>query len=175
MKKLVTISLFIFWAVVVSLMTAGLVFYQNSKNTSTTVAGSKVDALTQAKINQLNSTGKSLVLDMAEIKKHNRSSDCWMIISGNVYDITSFFGSHPGGNANMAATCGTDATDAYMTKDPNATSTAGGQDHSSRARAMLNDYYLGALNQSVGQQTVDKVKAAVPAVTIKGGENEYDD
>ena len=149
MKKLSTISLFIFWAVVTAILVSGLVFYQNGKN-SGQVSGSKIDTLTQEKINQLTSTGKSITLNMAEITKHNKQSDCWMLISGDVYDITSFFGSHPGGNATMTATCGTDATDAYMTKDPNATSTAGGQDHSSRARQMLKDYYLGTLNQVLG-------------------------
>ena len=150
MKKISTISLFVFGVVVTSVLTAGLVFYQNNKNNGGIVSGSKVDVLTQNKINQLNSAGKSLVLNTAEISKHNKSVDCWMLISGNVYDITSFFGSHPGGNATMAATCGTDATDAYMTKDPNATSTAGGRDHSSNARNMLKDYYLGKLNETIG-------------------------
>ena len=151
MKKLATISLFVFWAVVVSVLTAGLVFYQDNKITGTgaQVSGSKVDTATQAKINQLASSGKNLVLNMSEINKHNKSTDCWMLISGNVYDITSFFGSHPGGSAVMAATCGTDATDAYMTKDPNATSTTGGKGHSSRAKYMLNNYYLGKLDQKI--------------------------
>ena len=103
MKKLATISLFVFWAVVVSVLTAGLVFYQDNKITGTgaQVSGSKVDTATQAKINQLASSGKNLVLNMSEINKHNKSTDCWMLISGNVYDITSFFGSHPGGSAGL--------------------------------------------------------------------------
>jgi len=166
MKKLATVSLFIFGVVLTAILTAGLVFYQNNQNQ---VSGSKVSVATQTKIkkvtstknsNQITSTPnsnqtaptvKSLVLNMNEIKKHNNSSDCWMLISGKVYDITTFFGSHPGGNAVMAATCGTDATDAYMTKDPNATSTTGGRNHSSRARNMLTDYYLGTFNQVLAQ------------------------
>jgi cytochrome b involved in lipid metabolism len=88
---------------------------------------------------------------MAEISKHNNSSDCWMLISGKVYDITNFFGSHPGGNRVMAKTCGTNATDAYLTKDPNAKSASGGRNHSSNARSMLTDYYIGNLNQSIKQ------------------------
>ncbi len=150
MKKLATISLFIFGVVLTSILTAGLVFYQNNKSNLNQIEGSKVDALMQNKINNLSSSGKSLILNMPEIKKHNKSSDCWMLINGNVYDITSFFGSHPGGNSVMASTCGTDATDAYMTKDPNAKSTSGGSDHSSNARNMLKDYYLGKLNAVIG-------------------------
>lgn len=179
MKKLSTISLFIFGVVLISILTSGLVFYQNSKN-SNQIAGSKVDVLTEAKIKNLAVSGKSLVLNMVEIKKHNKSVDCWMLINGNVYDITSFFGSHPGGNATMEATCGTDATDAYVTKDPNATSTGGGSNHSSNARNMLKDYYLGILNQSIGQQTVDKIKttAITPATSSTKrsySNDEYDD
>lgn len=144
MKKLSTISLFIFGVVVTAILTAGLVFYQNNKGSG------KQGGLVQSEINKLNATGKNITLNMVEIAKHNKQSDCYMLISGNVYDITPFFGSHPGGNGTMLATCGTDATDAYMTKDPNATSTKGGQDHSSNARNMLKDYYLGKLNEVIG-------------------------
>lgn len=144
MKTLSTISLFIFGVVVTAILTAGLVFYQNNKGNG------KQGVLVQSEINKLTSSGKSITLNMTEIAKHNKRSDCYMLISGNVYDITPFFGSHPGGNATMLATCGTDATDAYVTKDPNATSTRGGQDHSSNARNMLKDYYLGKLNAVIG-------------------------
>ena len=144
MKKISTISLFIFGVVVTAILTAGLVFYQNNKGNG------KQGGLVQSEINKLTSTGKSITLNMAEIAKHNKQSDCYMLISGSVYDITPFFGSHPGGNATMVATCGTDATDAYVTKDPNATSTAGGRDHSSQARNMLKDYYLGKLGEVIG-------------------------
>lgn len=146
MKTLSTISLFIFGIILTAILMAGLVFYQNNKDVNNQVSGSKVSVVTQK-----TPTVKSLVLNMTEIAKHNKSSNCFMLISGKVYDITNFFGSHPGGNATMAATCGTDATDAYMTKDPNATSMAGGRNHSSRARNMLTDYYLGTLNQVITQ------------------------
>ncbi len=173
MKKLATISLFVFWAVVTAVLVAGLVFYQNSKDSSNSVAGSKVDILTQTKIKELTTSGKSLVLNMSELAKHNKPSDCWMLISGKVYNITPFFGSHPGGNATMLATCGTDATAAYMTKDPNATSATSGSSHSSNAKSMLASYYLGDLNQTIGTSAVIKTNAVVAPTS--GGENEYDD
>jgi len=149
MKKLSTISLFVFGVVVIAILTAGLVFYQNNKNAPSS------SALVKNAIDKINPNGGTVTLDMTEIAKHNKSSNCWMLISGNVYDITSFFGSHPGGNSVMAATCGTDATDAYMTKDPNAKTTSGGQDHSSRAKTMLADYYLGKLNEVIGSTKVN--------------------
>ena len=45
----------------------------------------------------------------AQVAQHNTASDCWLIISGNVYDVTNFIPIHPGGNA-IVPYCGTDAT-----------------------------------------------------------------
>lgn len=151
MKILSTISLFIFGVVLTAILTAGLVFYQNNKTSQ--VSDSQVGSLAQDTVNQLTSSGKSLVLDMAEISKHNTQSSCWMLINGKIYDVTTYFGLHPGGNSPMAATCGTDATIAYATQDPYASSSKRGKDHSSDAKSLLNDYYLGTLNQTIGLQS----------------------
>ena len=160
MKKLSTTSLFIFWAVVTSILTAGLVFYQNNK--------SGVGNVAQSTLGQF--TGP-VTLNMQEIAKHNNSSDCWMLISGKVYNITSFFGSHPGGNGTMSATCGKDATDAYLTKDPYATTTNGGRPHSSNAVSMLASYYLGNLNQTVSAQQANQTNNQGAPVGVRGGNN----
>jgi hypothetical protein len=45
----------------------------------------------------------------AQVATHNTAADCWLIISGNVYDVTNFIPIHPGGNA-IIPYCGTDAT-----------------------------------------------------------------
>lgn len=45
----------------------------------------------------------------AEIAQHNGASDCWMSISGKVYNVTSFIPNHPGGNS-IISLCGKDAT-----------------------------------------------------------------
>ncbi len=148
MKLLSTASLFIFGVVLVSVLTSGLVFYQNNKNNQ--VSNSKVGSLVENTINDLNSSGKSIILNMEEISKHNRQNDCWLLIDGKVYDITSYFGSHPGGDSTMSLTCGIDATAAYATRDPAAKKSSGNVKHSADAKNMLNDYYLGDLNQSIG-------------------------
>ena len=87
--------------------------------------------------------------------------------------ITSYFGLHPGGSSVMSATCGTDATNAYMTKDPYATSSGTRSAHSSNAVNLLNNYYIGDLNQIIGQQKVIQTNSVVAPATIGG--NEYDD
>lgn len=176
MKKLTTISLFIFGVIITAILTAGLVFYQNRKDSNvanTTGVGSKV----LNTMNSLESSGKSITLDMVEIKKHNTQSDCWYLISGKVYDITNFFGSHPAGDSAMAPMCGKDATVAYNTQDPYATTTNRTRSaHSSSAVAMLNDYYIGDLNQVINQQKITETKntKVAPSVT-KGNVDDYDE
>jgi len=39
--------------------------------------------------------GKHFTLD--EIQKHNKKDDCWIIIGGEVYDVTNYLKDHPGG------------------------------------------------------------------------------
>lgn len=167
-KKLTTISLFIFGVVVTAILVSGLVFYQNKKDNQ--VLNSNNNNLAQDVLNQIKPASGSLILNMTEIAKHNKTSNCWMLISGKVYDITSYFGKHPGGNGTMAATCGTDSTDAYMTKDPNATSTSGGQSHSSNARGLLTDYYIGDFNQIIGQ-VKNSTSSISPQVSNTGTNN----
>ena len=34
---------------------------------------------------------------LEEVKAHVREDDCWLVINGNVYDVTAFLDEHPGG------------------------------------------------------------------------------
>ncbi len=54
-------------------------------------------------------TGRSK-LTVAEVAKHNTSDDCYIIVSGNVYDVTKFTFKHPGGSEAIIPLCGKDAT-----------------------------------------------------------------
>jgi len=62
---------------------------------------------------QANAGAQKYILD--EIAKHNNSKDCWMAISGKVYDVTSAISSHMGGDLILLG-CGKDATEMVSAK-----------------------------------------------------------
>ncbi|OGC45817.1 hypothetical protein A2V49_00200 [candidate division WWE3 bacterium RBG_19FT_COMBO_34_6] len=57
---------------------------------------------------------KQSMLDI--IVSHNNESDCWVVINSKVYNITSLFGVHPGGNDPLKNSCGKDATELFTTR-----------------------------------------------------------
>ena len=79
------------------------------------------------------STNLPLTLD--EVKKRNSADDCWSIIDGNVYDLTNWVESHPGGKERITAICGKDGTSSFLGKHSNSNS----------AKSQLNRFELGKL------------------------------
>lgn len=77
-------------------------------------------------------------LTLAEVARHAAAEDCWMAIDGQVYDFTAYLPQHPTRLAVIAASCGTDATEAYRTKNA-------GRPHSAYADGLLGEYRLGPL------------------------------
>ncbi|KAF2003113.1 L-lactate dehydrogenase [Amniculicola lignicola CBS 123094] len=55
----------------------------------------------------------SKVFDYAEVAKHNTAESCWVVLYGNVYDVTNFIPEHPGGSKVILQLAGTDATEEY--------------------------------------------------------------
>jgi hypothetical protein len=51
---------------------------------------------------------------MTQVATHNTSASCWAAVSGDVYDLTTWIGKHPGGSGVIKAMCGTDATSAFL-------------------------------------------------------------
>lgn len=49
-------------------------------------------------------------LTAEEVALRNTVDNCWVIIEGNVYDMTPFASRHPGGQSNIERLCGTDGT-----------------------------------------------------------------
>ena len=47
------------------------------------------------------------------VAKHNSTESCWVILYGNVYDVTDFLSEHPGGAKIILSLAGKDATEEY--------------------------------------------------------------
>ncbi|XP_057956963.1 cytochrome b5 [Malania oleifera] len=77
------------------------------------------------------------VFTLAEVSQHNSPQDCWLIISGKVYDVTKFLEDHPGGDDVLLSATGKDATDDFEDVG-----------HSSSARSMMDEYYVGEIDAS---------------------------
>jgi cytochrome b involved in lipid metabolism len=141
---------------------------QNS-GTKNNIVNSNNSSNTNSNI-QTTTGGIDLTLD--EVAKHNSNSDCWMVIDGKVYDVTKYTSSHPGGVSSIDMGCGRDATELYNTKG------GGGNSHSSYARTLLNDFYIGDLNQKVTATQLQTTQNNINNVTIpnfrNGEDNERD-
>jgi nitrate reductase (NAD(P)H) len=90
------------------------------------------------------------VIAMEEVEKHDTKASAWFAHEGRVYDATPFLTDHPGGADSILLVAGTDATDEF-----NAI-------HSTKARAMLADYYLGELAGADGRPVNGGDAGALP-------------
>ncbi|KAL2807960.1 FMN-dependent dehydrogenase-domain-containing protein [Aspergillus granulosus] len=54
------------------------------------------------------------LLSVQEILRHDIPDDCWLVISGEVWDLTSFANEHPGGAAAILKYAGHDATEPFL-------------------------------------------------------------
>ncbi|KAK8260036.1 hypothetical protein V6Z11_D13G095900 [Gossypium hirsutum] len=74
---------------------------------------------------------------MQEASQHNTKDDCWIVIDGKVYDVTSYLDEHPGGDDVVLESTGKDATDDFED--------AG---HSKSAKELLQSFCIGELDTS---------------------------
>ena len=72
---------------------------------------------------------------MVQVQAANTASKCWSVISGKVYNLTSWISQHPGGSSAILGLCGKDGTAAF-------TGQHGGQ---ARPASELAGFYIGNL------------------------------
>ena len=66
---------------------------------------------------------------MAKVRENNSAASCWSAINGNVYNLTRWISSHPGGASAIQGLCGTDGTSSFNARhrgQSNPTSTLAG-------------------------------------------------
>jgi hypothetical protein len=66
---------------------------------------------------------------MAKVKQNDSATSCWSAINGNVYNLTQWIRSHPGGASAITGLCGTNGTSAFNARhrgQGNPTSTLAG-------------------------------------------------
>jgi cytochrome b involved in lipid metabolism len=51
---------------------------------------------------------------MDKVKLNNTDRSCWSVVDGNVYDLTRWINSHPGGAGAIRSMCGVDGTQAFL-------------------------------------------------------------
>lgn len=79
----------------------------------------------------------SIPVTLADVAKHTTSSDCWMVISGKVYNVTEYIPQHPGGDQ-IVLGCGKDATQLF-----NARPTKHNTPHPPDTADVLKQFYIG--------------------------------
>lgn len=93
-------------------------------------------------------TAASDSITREDVAQHNTADDCWTIIDGNVYDITSYIPRHPGGDDILRA-CGTDGSSLFNQRQTADGERIGsGTPHSQSAQSQLEPFLVGSLENS---------------------------
>jgi len=101
-------------------------------NRSRSSSSSSPCSVTQGQVLNASSKKIRITFTAEEVSKHNTENDCWIILNGKVYDITQFFGSHPGGKRSLLNFAGKDASSNI-------------QFHSSLMMKQAANFYIGNL------------------------------
>lgn len=91
-----------------------------------------------------NNASPSQEISAATVAEHITKEDCWMIISGEVYNVTEYVRNHPGGD-DILRGCGKDATALFNTRRDENERVGSGTSHSSNARSTLESFKVGVL------------------------------
>lgn len=94
-----------------------------------------------------------------DVAAHRGAEDAWMVINGEVYDLTKYLEEHPGGSEILVEAAGTDATEAF--------DNAG---HSEDAFEIMADFRIGKL-KGAGKSAPKPVRVTLqtPPASKKSG------
>ncbi|HBO99762.1 MAG: Cytochrome b5 [Candidatus Uhrbacteria bacterium GW2011_GWF2_41_16] len=71
------------------------------------------------------------IYTIADVAVHNTQDNCWLVIKGNVYDVTISISKHPGGADVIIKNCGKEVTSIFTSI------------HSNKVWDLLGEYLIG--------------------------------
>merc|ERR1712232_747116 len=99
---------------------------------------------------------------MEEVAKHITKDDCWVVVAGQVLNVTSFLSQHPGGELAILTFAGKDATEEFnMIHPPDV------------IPKYAPDAIIGELGSGVKKAKAAPAGAAAPAAAAKGKVRDY--
>ncbi len=138
MKKFTLTFIILFFTIVLVVGILALLFPptgSNSKSAGGTVTNTGATA-----------TAKTFTLDT--ISQHSTVGDCYLVVKGAVYDVSSYVSMHPGGKNSITTRCGKEVTSIFLSI------------HSNFAWDLLGKYYIGEVSSSADQGAGDAVVQA---------------
>jgi len=97
-------------------------------------------------------SGKTKLISMEDVRKHNKEEDVWIVVNNKVYDCTEYLDLHPGGADSILINAGEDATEDFVAI------------HSTKATKMLDKFYVGDLDLASLQEPSDGPAATVDRI-----------
>ncbi|KAF2622314.1 nitrate reductase [Macroventuria anomochaeta] len=100
------------------------------------IAGEEPESAAIEEVKEIKMTkdGVDKIIELDELKQHDKAENSWFVVNGEVYDGTPFLEGHPGGAQSIISAAALDATDEFMAI------------HSETAKAMMPDYHIGTLS-----------------------------
>jgi len=111
---------------VIIILVAGFVFWQNQSSAPTSNVKNQASVAADEKLNTTpgpqapvdsntptTTETKAVVYTTDEVTTHNNPADCWAIVDGGVYNLTTWVSQHPGGEKAIIGLCGIDGTDQF--------------------------------------------------------------
>lgn len=165
LKYITLISFFVFVGaiVVLAFLPVGTINNPLTNNPSNTDNLNNTNTLE----NPNNSNGATnlptVTLTKEEIAKHSTKADCYLIVKGAVYSVSSFIDSHPGGAQKIMEQCGGEATALFSAI------------HSNFAWNLLKNYYIGNVGASINTAVINTVNTNQNIEALKNLPNKNDD
>eukprot|EP00301_Raphidiophrys_heterophryoidea_P001112 c10555_g1_i1.p1 GENE.c10555_g1_i1~~c10555_g1_i1.p1 ORF type:complete len:199 (+),score=34.45 c10555_g1_i1:1-597(+) len=94
------------------------------------------------------------VYSCAEVAKHNKVDDCWVIYHDKVLDLTPWLPKHPGGTKAIMSVAGLDATDEIV-----------GMHNDTVTKKWVYNYVIGRVNDLVIPPHVQEYRELIDRVT----------